>query len=223
MSANDNGVINTATVSINDSGKIRNIAIIAHVDHGKTTLVDQIFKSTIGWNNHSEVQERLMDSGEVEQQRGITIMAKCTSVYWKNHKINILDTPGHADFGSEVQRVLIIADGVLVLVDAAEGIKAQTRFVLKNALELKLPVMIFVNKIDRLDEDQRESYMTKAADSVIDYIFEQTGDMDALNIKVFYGSGRSGFASMNKDKAVNQKVDNIHEVLDGIIDRKSVV
>ena len=130
---------------------IRNIAIIAHVDHGKTTLVDQLLKQGGIYHEHQQTVDRVMDSGDLERERGITILAKNTAVHYGNTKINIVDTPGHADFGGEVERVLKMVDGVLLLVDSFEGPMPQTRFVLKKALELDLPVIIVVNKMDRPD------------------------------------------------------------------------
>jgi len=128
---------------------IRNIAIIAHVDHGKTTLVDQLLWQSGAFRQNQAVAERVMDSGDIERERGITILAKNTSVIYKDTKINIVDTPGHADFGGEVERVLKMVDGVVLVVDAFEGPMPQTKFVLKNALDLDLPVVCCVNKVDR--------------------------------------------------------------------------
>ena len=128
---------------------IRNIAIIAHVDHGKTTLVDELLKQSGVFRENQEVAERVMDSNDIERERGITILSKNTAVTYKNTKINIVDTPGHADFGGEVERVLKMVDGAVLVVDAFEGTMPQTKFVLKKALALKLPVIVCVNKIDR--------------------------------------------------------------------------
>ena len=130
---------------------IRNIAIIAHVDHGKTTLVDQLLKQSGAVRDNQQVQERAMDSNDLERERGITILAKCTSVEWKGTHINIVDTPGHADFGGEVERILSMVDGVVLLVDAAESVMPQTKFVLSKALKLGLKPIVVVNKIDRPD------------------------------------------------------------------------
>ncbi|MFT5355737.1 MAG: GTP-binding protein, partial [Polyangiales bacterium] len=131
--------------------KLRNIAIIAHVDHGKTTLVDAMLKQTGAFRANEAVQDRVMDSNDLERERGITILAKHASVRWEGYKINIIDTPGHADFGGEVERTLRMADGALLLVDAAEGALPQTRFVLGKCIELGMPVIVVVNKIDRKD------------------------------------------------------------------------
>ena len=130
---------------------IRNIAIIAHVDHGKTTLVDQLLKQSGTFRENQVVQERVMDSNEIERERGITILSKNTAIKYKDIKINIIDTPGHADFGGEVERVLKMASGVILVVDAFEGPMPQTKFVLKKALELELPVIVCINKMDRPD------------------------------------------------------------------------
>ena len=129
----------------------RNIAIIAHVDHGKTTLVDGLLKQSGSFSDHQEVEERVMDSMELEKERGITISAKNTSIFYNDIKINIIDTPGHADFGGEVERSLNLVDGALLLVDSSEGPLPQTRFVLKKALEANLPIVLVINKIDRDD------------------------------------------------------------------------
>ena len=128
---------------------VRNVAIIAHVDHGKTTLVDELLKQSGVFREGQEVAERVMDSNDIERERGITILSKNTAVMYKNTKINIIDTPGHADFGGEVERVLKMVNGVILVVDAFEGAMPQTKFVLRKALELKLPVIVCINKIDR--------------------------------------------------------------------------
>ena len=130
---------------------IRNVAIIAHVDHGKTTLIDTILRQAGSFRENQKVAERVMDSNDLEKERGITILAKCTAIHWKDTKINIIDTPGHADFGGEVERILSMADGAIVLVDAAEGPLPQTKFVLTKALKKGIKPMIVVNKIDRPD------------------------------------------------------------------------
>src|SRR5712664_3601755 len=135
---------------------IRNIAIIAHVDHGKTTLVDQLLKQSGAVRDNQHVQERALDSNDQERERGITILAKCTSVEWNGTRINIVDTPGHADFGGEVERILSMVDGVVLLVDAAEGPLPQTKFVLGKALRLGLRPIVVINKIDRSDAQPKE-------------------------------------------------------------------
>ena len=133
------------------TNSIRNIAIIAHVDHGKTTLIDSIMRQSGLFRENQEVNERLMDSGDLEKERGITILAKPASIFWKNTKINIIDTPGHADFGGEVERILCLADGVILLIDAAEGPMPQTKFVLGKALKQGLKPIVVINKVDKPD------------------------------------------------------------------------
>src|ERR671936_1065752 len=135
---------------------IRNVAIIAHVDHGKTTLVDQLLKQSGTFRANQQVAERAMDSNDLERERGITILAKCTSLNWKDTRINIVDTPGHADFGGEVERILSMVDGVILLVDAAEGPMPQTRFVLRKALGLGLLPIVVINKLDKPDARPKE-------------------------------------------------------------------
>ena len=168
--------------------KIRNIAIIAHVDHGKTTLIDSMMKQSGLFRDNQQVDERLMDSGDLEKERGITILAKPTSITWSDIRINIIDTPGHADFGGEVERVLGMADGVILLVDSAEGPMPQTKFVLGKALKLGLRPMVIVNKIDRQD---------KRPDEVVNEIFDLFVSLDAndeqLDFPILYASGRSGW------------------------------
>ncbi|RJY08968.1 translational GTPase TypA [Aurantiacibacter aquimixticola] len=178
------------------SAPLRNVAIIAHVDHGKTTLVDQLFRQSGTFRENQRVEERAMDSNELEQERGITILAKPTSVEWKpeggqqTYRINIVDTPGHADFGAEVERILSMVDGVILLVDAAEGPMPQTKFVTGKALGLGLKPIVVVNKIDRHDA---------RASEVLDEVFDLFVNLDAndeqLDFPVLYASGRSGYAS----------------------------
>lgn len=178
---------------------IRNIAIIAHVDHGKTTLVDTMLQQSGTFQAHQQVAERVMDSNDLEKERGITILAKCTSLTWNDTLINIVDTPGHADFGGEVERILSMVDGVVVLVDAAEGPMPQTKFVLGKALKLGLKPIVVINKIDRQDA---------RPDEVIDEVFELFMLLDAndaqLDFPVLYASGRSGWAVKDlKDDRAN--------------------
>ena len=172
--------------------EIHNIAIIAHVDHGKTTLVDNMLKQSGTFRENQNVAERAMDSNDQERERGITILAKCTSILYKDKRINIVDTPGHADFGGEVERILSMVDGVVLLVDAAEGPMPQTKFVLAKALGLGLKPIVVVNKIDRPDERTAE---------VLDEIYELFMALDATNdqldFPVIYASGRAGWAAMN--------------------------
>ncbi len=170
---------------------IRNIAIVAHVDHGKTTLVDQMLRQTGIFRTNEAVRERVMDSEDLEQERGITILSKNTAVEYKGVKINIVDTPGHADFGGEVERVLTMVDGVLLLVDAFEGCMPQTRFVLKKALALKKHVMAVINKVDRPGA-RPEAVM----DGIIDLFIELGADEDQLEFPVVYASAKEGTASM---------------------------
>lgn len=173
---------------------IRNIAIIAHVDHGKTTLVDAMLKQSSIFHAKEQVQERVMDSLDLERERGITIMAKFTGIFYKGTKINIVDTPGHADFGGEVERTLSTVDGVLLLVDAAEGPLAQTKYVLKKALDLRLKPIVVINKIDRPDARPLE-----VVDKCLDLFIELGADDDQLEFPVLYASGRSGFAKLDLD------------------------
>jgi GTP-binding protein len=172
-----------------EQSKIRNIAIIAHVDHGKTTLVDQLFRQSGTFRDNQVVSERLMDSLDLERERGITIQSKTGSCTYKDHRINIIDTPGHADFGGEVERVMNMADGALFLVDAAEGPMPQSYFVLKKAVEHKLPVIVVVNKIDK---------PSTRIDWVVDQVFELLAKLDApdeiLDFSVIYASAKDGYA-----------------------------
>src|SRR5947199_5449488 len=178
---------------------LRNVAIIAHVDHGKTTLVDQLFRQSGTFRDNQRVEERPMDSNDLEKERGITILAKCTSVEWADASgtvthINIVDTPGHADFGAEVERILSMVDGVILLVDAAEGPMPQTKFVTGKALALGLRPIVVVNKIDRPDARPAE---------VLDEIFELFLSLDAndeqLDFPTLYASGRAGYAGLTDD------------------------
>ena len=172
-----------------DTKKLRNIAIIAHVDHGKTTLVDSLFQQCGAVKSHQSVDERAMDSNDLERERGITILAKCTSVVWNDTRINIVDTPGHADFGGEVERILSMIDGVVLLVDAAEGPMPQTKFVTSKALALGLKPIVVVNKIDKPDA---------RPDEVLNEVFDLFVQLDAndeqLDFPVLYSSGRDGWA-----------------------------
>ncbi len=173
---------------------IRNVAIIAHVDHGKTTLVDEMLKQSGIFRENEQVQDRVMDSNDLERERGITILSKNTSVHYKDTKINIVDTPGHADFGGEVERILMMVDGVLLLVDAFEGCMPQTRFVLKKALNLKKKVLVVVNKIDRPGARPDE-----VIDEVLDLFIELGADDDQIEFPVVYASAREGYSSLESD------------------------
>ena len=172
--------------------EVRNVAIIAHVDHGKTTLVDQLLKQSGTFRENEQVAERVMDSNDLERERGITILSKNTSVHYKNTKINIVDTPGHADFGGEVERILMMVDGVLLLVDAFEGCMPQTRFVLKKALGLKKKAIVVVNKIDRPGARPAE-----VIDEMLDLFIELGAEEDQLDFPVVYASARDGYASLD--------------------------
>ena len=173
---------------------IRNIAIIAHVDHGKTTLVDELLKQSGTFRANQEVAERVMDSNDIERERGITILSKNTAIHYKDTKINIIDTPGHADFGGEVERVLKMVNGVVLVVDAFEGVMPQTKFVLQKALDLNLAVIVCINKIDRPEARPNE---------VIDEILELFIDLDAsdeqLDCPFIFASAKSGYAMADLD------------------------
>ncbi|MBA4041675.1 MAG: translational GTPase TypA, partial [Sphingobium sp.] len=168
---------------------LRNVAIIAHVDHGKTTLVDQLFRQSGTFRDNQRVEERAMDSNDLEKERGITILAKCTSIEWEGTRINIVDTPGHADFGGEVERILSMVDGVILLVDAAEGAMPQTKFVTGKALALGLRPIVVVNKIDRSDARAQE-----VLDEVFDLFVSLEANDDQLDFPVLFASGRNGYA-----------------------------
>lgn len=189
--------------------KIRNIAIIAHVDHGKTTLVDAMLQQSGTYRDNEEVQDRVMDSMDLERERGITIMAKNTSVRYGDHKINIVDTPGHADFGGEVERVLKMVDGIVLLVDAAEGCLPQTRFVLRKALELKLPAIALVNKIDRQDARPEE-----VVNEIYDLFIDLGANDEQIEFPILYSISRDGIAK--KDLADEGK--NLIPLFDQIIE-----
>ena len=189
---------------------VRNIAIIAHVDHGKTTLVDALLKQSHVFRENEQVAERVMDSGDIEKERGITILSKNTSVMYNGVKINIVDTPGHADFGGEVERVLKTVDGVLLLVDAFEGPMPQTREVLKKALALNLKPIVVINKIDRPGAEPE-----KALDKVIELFIELNASDEQLDFPVIYASAKNGIAKMN----LSDDSDNITCIFDTIIDK----
>jgi len=188
---------------------LRNIAIIAHVDHGKTTLIDSIMKQSGMFRENQDIDERIMDSGDLEKERGITILAKPTSIQWKDTRINIIDTPGHADFGGEVERVLSMTDGVILLTDAAEGPMPQTKFVLSKALAQGLKPIVIVNKIDRPDG---------RPDAVIDEVFDLFVSLDAtdeqLDFPILYAAGRDGWCV----KDLEEPKENLHALLDLILD-----
>ena len=189
--------------------EIRNITIIAHVDHGKTTLIDTLMRQSGTFRENEVVEERLMDSGELEKERGITILAKPASINWKNSRINIIDTPGHRDFAAEVERVLNMADGALLLIDSAEGVMPQTKFVLSKALKQGLRPIVIINKLDKTDQRAAE---------VLDETFDLFVNLDAneqqLDFPVLYASGRSGWAS----KEIDGPRENLNPLLDLILD-----
>ncbi len=175
---------------------VRNVAIIAHVDHGKTTLVDELLKQSGVFRANQEVAERVMDSNDIERERGITILSKNTAVMYKNTKINIIDTPGHADFGGEVERVLKMVNGVILVVDAFEGAMPQTKFVLRKALELRLPVIVCINKIDR-----PEARPSEVVEEVLELFLELDADDSQLDCPFVYASAKTGVASLDEDGA----------------------
>ncbi|MFM1539175.1 translational GTPase TypA [Helcococcus bovis] len=189
--------------------KIRNIAIIAHVDHGKTTLVDSMLRQSGIFRENQEVSERVMDNNDLEKERGITILSKNTAINYEGYKINIIDTPGHADFGGEVERVLKMADGVLLLVDAFEGVMPQTKFVIKKAIELKLPALICLNKIDR-DKARPEEVIYE----ILDLFISLEAPEEYLEAPIIYASGKNGWASLESGV---QKED-LKDLLDTIVE-----
>ena len=189
----------------------RNIAIIAHVDHGKTTLVDKLLQASGTFRDNEEVQERVMDSNDIERERGITILAKTTSINYKDCRINILDTPGHADFGGEVERIMNMVDGVLLVVDAYEGTMPQTRFVLKKALDAKVKPIVVVNKIDKESARPKE-----VIDEVMDLFIDLGADIEDLDFPIVYVSAINGTSSFDPDISTQEK--DMTKVLDLIID-----
>ncbi len=191
------------------NNNIRNITIIAHVDHGKTTLIDNLMKQSGSFRENEVVDERLMDSGELEKERGITILAKPASINWKSSRINIIDTPGHRDFAAEVERVLSMADGALLLIDSSEGVMPQTKFVLSKALKQGLKPIVIINKLDKSDQRANE-----VLDETFDLFVNLDANEDQLDFPVLYASGRSGWA----DKDVDGPRKNLNPLLDQIID-----
>lgn len=190
---------------------LRNIAIIAHVDHGKTTLVDQMLHQSGTFRANEQVAERVMDSNDLEKERGITILSKNTSVHYNGVKINIIDTPGHADFGGEVERIMMMVDGVLLLVDAFEGCMPQTRFVLSKALALKKKPLVVINKIDRPGARPAE-----VVDEVLDLFIELGADEDQIEFPVVYASAREGYASLDSDVREGDMQPLLQAILDNI-------
>ncbi len=195
--------------NLDKRNEVRNVAIIAHVDHGKTTLVDEMLKQSGIFRSNEQVQDRVMDSNDLERERGITILSKNTSIHYKDTKINIVDTPGHADFGGEVERILMMVDGVLLLVDAFEGCMPQTRFVLKKALGLEKKVVVVVNKIDRPGARPEE-----VIDEVLDLFIELGANEDQLEFPVVYASAREGYSSL--DSSVREG--DMRPLLDSILE-----
>ena len=191
------------------SNNIRNITIIAHVDHGKTTMIDNLMKQSGSFRENEVVDERLMDSGELEKERGITILAKPASIDWQNTRVNIIDTPGHRDFAAEVERVLSMADGALLLIDSAEGVMPQTKFVLAKALKQGLKPIVVINKLDKADQRANE-----VLDETFDLFVSLDANEEQLDFPVMYASGRSGWA----DKEVDGPRENLHPLLDLILE-----
>ena len=190
--------------------EIRNIAIIAHVDHGKTTLVDQLLRKSGTFRDNEVVSDRAMDSNDIERERGITILAKTTAINYKDYKINILDTPGHADFGGEVERIMNMVDGVLLVVDAYEGTMPQTRFVLKKALDAGVKPIVVINKIDK-----PTVRINEVIDEVIDLFIELGANDDQLDFKTAYVSALNGTCSLDPD--INSQKEDYTPLLDLII------
>ena len=186
--------------------QIRNVAVIAHVDHGKTTLVDQMLRQAGIFRANEEVAERVMDSNPLERERGITILSKNTAVHWGDVKINIVDTPGHADFGGEVERVLRMVEGVLILVDAAEGPMPQTRFVTRKALELGLLPIVVINKVDRPDARASEVH-----DEVLELFMELDANDAQLDAPFVYASGREGWATTELEEAEDWALEAVRD------------
>ena len=191
------------------SNNIRNITIIAHVDHGKTTMIDNLMKQSGSFRENEVIDERLMDSGELEKERGITILAKPASINWKDSRVNIIDTPSHRDFAAEVERVLSMADGALLLIDSAEGVMPQTKFVLAKALKQGLKPIVVINKLDKADQRANE-----VLDETFDLFVSLDANEEQLDFPVLYASGRSGWAS----KEVDGPRENLHPLLDLIIE-----
>src|SRR5213592_1897145 len=191
-----------------EGNAIRNIAIIAHVDHGKTTLVDKILHQTHVSRDNQDTGELIMDSNELERERGITIFSKNASVVYKDYKINVIDTPGHADFGGEVERVLKMADGVVLLVDAFEGPMPQTRFVLQKALQLNLKTIVVINKVDKPNCRPDEVH-----DAVFELFFNLDATEEQLNFPTIYGSSKNGWMNTSLTE-----IDNIFPLLDAILE-----
>src|SRR5437016_5489632 len=188
--------------------KIRNIAIIAHVDHGKTTLVDQLLRQSGTFRDNQKVEERMMDSMDLEREKGITIRAKNAAFQWNDYRINIVDTPGHADFGGEVERIMKMVDGVLLVVDAHDGPQAQTRFVLRKALQNRLKAIVVINKIDRENARPHE-----VLDLVFDLFVELKATDEQLDFPIIYASAKDGFAV----RELHENNDDLMPLLEAIV------
>ncbi|MFO7460482.1 MAG: GTP-binding protein, partial [Desulfatiglandales bacterium] len=195
--------------AIRKNRNLRNIAIISHVDHGKTTLVDALFRQSGMFRENQAVSERVMDNLELERERGITIAAKNCSVTWKGVRINIIDTPGHADFGGEVERAISMVDGAILLVDASEGPLPQTRFVLKKALDAGLKIIVVINKIDRSDSRPKE-----VLDEIYDLLIDLNATEDQLEFPLLYAVGREGIAQ----KSLDEEGRDLQVLLDTILE-----
>ena len=189
----------------------RNIAIIAHVDHGKTTLVDGLLQQSGTFGSHKAVEDRVMDSMDLEKERGITITAKNTAIHYNDIKINIVDTPGHADFGGEVERSLNLVDGVLLLVDSSEGPLPQTRFVLKKALNKNLPVILVINKIDRPD-----ARISEVVDEVYDLFIDLDANDSQIEFPIIYTNAKDGIAKQNLEDGSNDLTSLFELIIDKI-------
>ncbi len=196
---------------ITSRNDVRNVAIIAHVDHGKTTLVDELLKQSGVFRENQEVAERVMDSNDIEKERGITILSKNTAITYKDTKINIIDTPGHADFGGEVERVLKMVDGVVLVVDAFEGPMPQTKFVLMKALELDLKVIVCINKIDR-----PEARPLEVEDEVLELLMDLDASEEQLDCPFVYASAKAGFAKYSLEDANENMVPLFETIIDNI-------
>ena len=194
----------------NNNNKLKNIAVVAHVDHGKTTLIDGLLKQSGTFDKREQVEDRVMDSGDLEKERGITITAKNCALYWKDFKINLLDTPGHADFGGEVERSLMMVDAVLLLVDASEGPLPQTRFVLSKAFERGIKIAVIINKIDRPDKR-----IDEVKSEIEDLFLELASiiNVEDFDIPFLYSSAKEGWATDN----INIKKENMHDILNFMV------
>ena len=197
--------------------ELRNIAIIAHVDHGKTTLVDELLKQSGAFRENETTVERALDSNDLERERGITILAKATSVVWNNIRFNIVDTPGHADFGGEVERILSMVDGVVLLVDAAEGPMPQTKFVTSKALSLGLKPIVVLNKVDKQDAEP-----DRALDEVFDLFANLGANDEQLDFPILYASGRSGWADESLE-GPRKNLDSLFKLISTHVDQPSQI